>query len=175
MVLRDRNHPSVIMWSIGNEIPERGDPEGVQRSQKIGGYIRMFDPTRPVTSAVNGLNEGKDPFFATLDLAGYNYAIGGDHWKQALYEIDHKRVPDRIIYCAESYPLEAFGSWMVVLDYPYVFGDFVRTGFDYLGEASIGWLGYWQHRDFYPRNHAFCGDIDICGFKRPQSFYRDVL
>ncbi len=175
MVLRDRNHPSIIMWSTGNEIPERGEPEGVKTSQMLAEYVRDLDPTRPVTSAVNGLRPDKDPYFATLDIAGYNYSFGGDHGKQSVFEIDHNRLPNRIIYCSESYPLEAFGAWMDVLDYPYVLGDYVWTGFDYLGEASIGWLGYPHVGNFYPWNHAFCGDIDICGFKRPQSYYRNVL
>jgi beta-galactosidase len=75
----------------------------------------------------------------------------------------------------ESYPLEAFQSWMDVLDHSWVIGDFVWTAFDYIGEASIGWRGYWQQQDFFPWNLAYCGDLDICGWKRPQSFYRDVL
>jgi beta-galactosidase len=175
MVLRDRNHPSVIMWSIGNEIPERADPLGVETSKMMGDHVKKLDGTRPVTSAVNGLNPDKDPFFATLDVAGYNYAIGGDHWQESIYQQDHARLPDRIIYCSESFPLTAYGSWMAVVDLPYVFGDFVWTGFDYLGEASIGWLGYLHRADFYPWNHAFCGDLDVCGLKRPQSYYRDVL
>jgi beta-galactosidase len=75
----------------------------------------------------------------------------------------------------ESYPLEAFGSWMTVVDHPYVIGDFVWTAWDYIGEASIGWLGYEQETSFYPWNLAYCGDIDICGWKRPQSYYRDAL
>lgn len=175
MVLRDRNHPSIIMWSTGNEIPERGEPEGVKTSQMLAEFVRDLDPTRPVTSAVNGLRPDKDPYFATLDIAGYNYSFGGDHGKQSIFEIDHNRLPNRIIYCSESYPLVAFGAWMDVIDYPYVIGDFVWTGFDYLGEASIGWLGYPHEGSFYPWNHAFCGDIDICGFKRPQSYYRNVL
>jgi beta-galactosidase len=75
----------------------------------------------------------------------------------------------------ESYPLEAFGSWMDVVDNPFVIGDFVWTAFDYIGEASIGWRGYWQKQDFFPWNLAYCGDIDICGWKRPQSYYRDAL
>jgi beta-galactosidase len=175
MVLRDRNHPSIIMWSIGNEIREMTKPVGIETSKKLGDFVRDLDPSRSVTAAVNKLSPDKDPFFATLDIAGYNYAYGGDHNNQSIFEIDHKRVPDRIMYCSESFPLEAYGAWMNVLDFPYVFGDFVWTGFDYLGEASIGWLGYLHRDNFYPWHHAFCGDIDICGFKRPQSFYRDVL
>lgn len=175
MVSRDRNHPSVIMWSIGNEIPERGNAEGVATAKLIADHIRNLDATRPITSAVNGLNEDKDPYFAQLDIAGYNYAAGGDHLKNFIYAADHVRLPKRIMYGAESYPLEAFDSWMQVVDNPYVIGDFVWTAFDYIGEASIGWLGYFQKQNFYPWNLAFCGDIDICGWKRPQSYYRDAL
>ena len=172
---RDRNHPSVIMWSTGNEIPNRHRPEVARLSQTIADYVRRLEPTRPVTAAVNELREDKDPYFATLDVAGYNYAAGGDHLKKSLYELDHARVPGRVMYGAESYPLEAFDAWTAVLDHPYVVGDFVWTAFDYLGEASIGWRGYWQESSFYPWNLAYCGDIDTCGWKRPQSFYRDAL
>jgi len=175
MVKRDRNHPSIIMWSTGNEIKEMEDPKGIELSKTLSDFVKKLDSTRPVTAAVNRLRPEKDPFFATLDIAGYNYAAGGDHQKKSIYVEDHERIPDRIMYGSESYPLEAFDSWMAVLDYSYVIGDFVWTGFDYLGEASIGWLGYMQKKSFYPWTHAFCGDIDICGFKRPQSFYRDVL
>ncbi len=175
MVKRDRNHPSIIMWSIGNEIPERDNAEGVTTAKLLADYIKILDATRPITSAVNGLNEDKDPFFAQLNIAGYNYAAGGDHLKEGIYASDHKRMPQRIMYGSESYPLEAFESWMDVLDNSYVIGDFVWTAFDYIGEASIGWFGYFQQQNFYPWNLAYCGDIDICGWKRPQSFYRDAL
>jgi beta-galactosidase len=175
MVLRDRNHPSVIMWSIGNEIPNRHTPEVVDVAKMLGDRVRLLDPTRPVTSAVNDLKPDKDPYFATLDIAGYNYASGGDHNKKTIYSDDHKRVPERIMAGLESYPLEAFGAWMDVVDNPYVIGDFVWTAWDYIGEASIGWRGYPQEKNFFPWNLAFCGDIDICGWKRPQSYYRDAL
>jgi beta-galactosidase len=175
MIERDRNHPSIIMWSTGNEIPNRHRPEVARLSKTLAEYVRKLEPTRPVTSAVNELREDKDPYFATLDIAGYNYAAGGDHLKKSLYETDHARVPERIMVGAESYPLEAFDAWMNVLDNSYVIGDFVWTAFDYIGEASIGWRGYWQESNFYPWNLAYSGDIDVCGWKRPQSFYRDAL
>jgi beta-galactosidase len=64
---------------------------------------------------------------------------------------------------------------MGVSDNPWVIGDFTWTAIDYIGEASIGWRGYYQKADFFPWNLAYCGDIDICGWKRPQSYYRDAL
>jgi beta-galactosidase len=87
----------------------------------------------------------------------------------------HKRNPNRIVFATESNALNAFDFWMDVLDRPWKIGDFVWTSFDYIGESSIGWLGYPQDTNFFPWNHAYCGDLDICGFKRPQSYYRDVL
>lgn len=175
MVLRDRNHPSVILWSIGNEIPGRLKPEVVDVAKMIGNYIRSLDPDRPVTSAVNDLTTPQDDFFATLDVAGYNYAFAGDPDQKNIYESDHNRFPKRVMIGTESFPLVAFGSWTDVTDHPYVAGDFVWTAFDYIGEASIGWRGYFQKQNFFPWNLAYCGDLDICGWKRPQSYYRDVL
>ncbi|HZK93154.1 MAG TPA: glycoside hydrolase family 2 TIM barrel-domain containing protein [Prolixibacteraceae bacterium] len=175
MISRDINHPSVILWSIGNEIPGMDSPEVVRTAQLLADFVHKSDPSRLVTAAVNGLNPGKDPFFAALNIAGYNYGSGGDHQKNDIFEIDHKRVPSRIMMQTESYPLEAFKSWMDVTDHPWLIGDFVWTAIDYIGEASIGWRGYFQEQNFYPWNLAFCGDLDICGWKRPQSFYRDAL
>ena len=168
MVERDINHPSIIMWSIGNEIPGREKPEVVAVARELADFIRSIDTSRAITSAVNDVKDDKDPYFSVLDIAGYNYAADK-------YETDHQRKPKRIMMGTESYALEAFDYWMPVLDHPYVIGDFIWTGFDYIGEASIGWRGYPQEKSFYPWNLAYCGDIDICGWKRPQSYYRDAL
>jgi beta-galactosidase len=173
-IKRDWNHPSIILWSIGNEIREMERPEVIAVENMLAEKVRALDPTRPVTAAVNNLRPQKDVFFSHLDVCGYNYAAGGEHVKDNIYVLDHTRVPERIMFGSESFPMEAFNSWMPVLDNTFVLGDFVWTAFDYIGEASIGWRGYWQE-DFFPWNLAYCGDIDICGWKRPQSYYRDVL
>ncbi|GAA0540659.1 glycoside hydrolase family 2 TIM barrel-domain containing protein [Chitinophaga japonensis] len=168
MLYRDRNHPSVIMWSTGNEIPHREKPEVARVAKMLSDFIRTVDTTRFITCGVNGIAPDKDAFLSTLDIAGYNYA-------RDKYVVSHERKPERVIIATESFPLEAFEYWTAVEDHPWVVGDFVWTAFDYIGEASIGWLGYWQAQWFYPWNLAYCGDIDICGWKRPQSYYRDAL
>ncbi|MCX6631484.1 MAG: DUF4982 domain-containing protein, partial [Candidatus Solibacter sp.] len=131
MVLRDRNHPSVIMWSIGNEIPERAQPRGVEIAKQLNEYIKTLDSTRPITAGINGRGEGMDPAFQYLDVAGYNYG-------PASYEADHARNPKRVIMGTESFPRQSYASWAPADKHDYVIGDFVWTGMDHLGESSIG-------------------------------------
>jgi beta-galactosidase len=168
MIFRDRNHPSIIIWSIGNEILNMQKKDVAATSKMLTDYIHKIEPTRPVTAAVNFVTAAFDQFIEPLDIAGYNYSRYG-------YVSDHERLPDRIMMSTESYPLEAFDYWQDVKDNPWLIGDFVWTAFDYLGEAGIGWVGFPQVRDNYPWTLAFTGDIDICGWKRPQSYYRDAL
>jgi beta-galactosidase len=133
MVLRDRNHPSVIFWSIGNEIPEFATPRGIELAKQLSGYVRQLDPTRPVTEAINALfaRGPIDAAFESLDVGGYNYM-------RRQYESDHERHPARVIVGTESFPIEAFENWKLVEKHPYILGDFVWTGMDYLGEIAIG-------------------------------------
>lgn len=181
MILRDRNHASVIIWSIGNEIPERADKGGLIITRQLADEVHRLDPTRPVTEAIcqfwEPANRGKAwpataPAFALLDIGGYNY-----EW--AKYETDHQQFPNRIMAGTESFAKEALENWNMVEKHPYVIGDFVWTAFDYMGEASIGHAIYTNENTKaglgWPWYNAWCGDIDIIGNKKPQSYYRDVV
>ncbi|GLV53975.1 beta-galactosidase [Dictyobacter sp. S3.2.2.5] len=198
LVKRDRNHPSVIMWSIGNEILEAlGIPDGASWSRRQADFVRSLDSTRFVTSAIlmyvdfeesgvlNQLEPSPVPddpekdiwakmtteFAQPLDVVGYNYM----HQR---YAGDGARYPCRIIAGTETWPHMAYDYWEETERLPHVIGDFVWTAWDYLGEAGIGQVtsdGKLAFAAPYPYHLANTGDFDTCGFKRPQSFYRDLL
>ncbi len=179
MVLRDRNHPSIISWSIGNEVIERKDIRVVYTARQMKAAIHEKDTTRPVTEALCAWDsdwEIYDPHAEVLDIVGYNYML----FKHA---DDHKRDPKRVIWQTESYPRDAFRNWATVHDFPYVVGDIVWTGLDYLGESGIGRTYYKGEREGeswikggQPEWHgAPCGDVDITGCRKPISHYREML
>ena len=179
MVLRDRNHPSIISWSIGNEVIERKDIRVVYTARQMKQAIHELDTTRPVTEALCAWDsdwEIYDPHAEVLDVTGYNYMI----FKHAS---DHERDPKRIIWQTESYPRDAFSNWAVTHDFPYVVGDIVWTGLDYLGESAIGRYYYegerpgehWFDGGFPEWHGAYCGDVDITGWRKPISHYREML
>jgi beta-galactosidase len=181
MIYRDRNHPSIIFWSIGNELNERADSLGYAIRKELVAEAHKLDSTRPVTEGVCEFWDhwGRKwstaaPVFNDLDIAGYNYL-------QKQFEADHAEYPDRIIVSTESYAPESYAFWQGVEKNPYVIGDFVWTGMDHLGETGCGnskiaekpgprvGLRPWP---WFSNN---CGDIDLCGNKKPQSYYRDVV
>ena len=179
MVLRDRNHPSVVCWSIGNEVIERKDIRVVTTARQLKKAILEADDTRPVTEALCAWDndwEIYDPHAEVLDVVGYNYMIHK-------HKGDHQRDPKRVMWQTESYPRDAFRNWALVHDHPYIVGDIVWTGLDYLGESGIGRYYYEGERqgEHYvsggqPDWHgAYCGDVDITGWRKPISHYREML
>jgi beta-galactosidase len=183
MILRDRNHPSVIMWSIGNEVDYPNDPythEVLDRgaspqsygpgfkpgnphadrlgvvARRLAAIVRSLDPTRPVTAGLaSALMSNEIGFADALDVAGYNYQEGR-------YEGDHARYAGRVLYGSENGMRWDF--WEAVAQNPYVCGQFLWTGIDYLGEA-----GRWPARS----NGA--GLLDLAGNPKPEYYYRQSL
>ena len=179
MVRRDRNHPSVICWSIGNEVMERKDIRVVTTARKMKDAIKDYCRERPVTEALCSWDsdwEIYDPHAEVLDIAGYNYMLHK-------HASDHERDPLRVILQTESFPRDAWRNWQTVEDYSYVIGDIVWTGLDYLGESGIGRYYYdgdtpGEHyvEGGQPEWHgAYCGDVDITGWRKPISHYRELL
>lgn len=174
-VLRDRNHPSVIFWSIGNEIKERADSSGLRITKDLVRIIKEIDTTRPVTEGICEFWEtpGRKwqesaPAFELLDFCGYNYTYYE-------YEKDHETYPERVIAGTESYAMSIFEYWKLNTEKPYVVGDFVWTGMDYIGEAGIGQVMTDSVTMVWPWIISNCGDIDLIGDKKPQNYYRDVV
>lgn len=190
MVLPARNNPSVIMWSIGNEIPSRATDEGVRWAWTLANAVKQIDPTRPVTAGLNGVlgaemmaeaatarpgMAGKRDNASTifLDVPGYNYRLEEMQREFATH-------PERIVYASETFPKNMFDYAELSRREPSFLGEFVWTAMDYIGEAGIGAHALLKTGSppFYiagwPWVNAWCGDLDLLGHQKAQSLARDV-
>ncbi|MGN1098546.1 MAG: glycoside hydrolase family 2 TIM barrel-domain containing protein, partial [Clostridia bacterium] len=188
MVRRDRNHPSIVMWSIGNEVDYPNDPYVHPLFDEVMGNNdankpareRMYDPKRPDASRlakiaeklVKWVKEEDDTRPVTAALAfpelsnetGYADALDivGYNYKEQFYEQDHKRFKDRVIFGSENghHP----GAWKAVKENDYICGQFLWTGIDYMGEAH-GW----------PVRCSGAGLLDMAGFKKLRFYQRKAM
>lgn len=182
MVKRDRRHPSVFCFSTGNEIPESvGSAEGNEWSARLAAKIRSLDPTRLVTSCTYQMGDGKTwadrtaAYFAPYDICGYNYLFDR-------YESDREQFSNRVIWGSETHALRFYDSWNTVLRNSHVIGDFTWTAYDNLGEAGTG-ASMWARDGYipgirlfdYPWRSCYQGDLDLCGYRRPQSYFREAV
>ena len=173
MVQRNRNHPSIILWSIGNEVDFDKDPyfnpnssdytadkpsaaELTGIARQLYHAVKQIDPTRPVTAALAQVQTSNPIGLAdVLDVVGYNY-------QEQFYEEDHARYPTRKIIGSEN--SHNYSAWKAVEDNAYVSGQFLWTAFDFLGE-SPGW----------PVRSSGAGLMDEAGFKKPMFYFRQSL
>ena len=186
MVRRDRNHLSIFGWSIGNEVDYPNDPyshpvlaggKDTGFSQAAyGGYkkdapdamrlgsiskrlvlaVKKYDKSRPTTAGLAGVamsNETDYP--GNLDIVGYNYT-------ESKYDSDHKKYPNRVIFGSEN--VHNMGPWLAVKNNKHIFGQFLWTGIDYLGESNA-----WPSRGFYS------GLVDFAGNIKPRGYFRQSL
>lgn len=183
MVRRDKLHPSIILWSIGNEVDYPNDPyshpilDGAEINQPMfGGYkpdapdatrigliaqrlakvVRDNDPSRPVTGALAGVVMSNETAYPeAVDVVGYNYT-------ENRYDLDHEKYPNRVIYGSEN--SSTYDAWKAVRDRDFISGQFIWTGTDYLGESNG-----WPARGFYT------GLLDFGSFTKPRGHFRAAL
>jgi beta-galactosidase len=160
MLRRDRNHPSVILYSIGNEIPNQFDPDGFKIARELVAVCHEEDPTRPVTSACDqSFVASRNGFMDALDVHGYNYI--DRLYQERTYAPDHERFPHRLFLGTDT--SAQLHNWLGVRDHDYVIGDFIWTGIDYLGES---------HK--FPARGNDSGFLDIAGGRKAGFYQRSA-
>ena len=193
MVHRDRNHPSVIMWSIGNEVPDQSTAGGGKIARRLQDIVHREDPTRPVTMGMDRFDDDiKNNFASVLDVPGFNYKP--HRYPEAFAKLPQgyllgsetaSTVSSRGVYKfpvvlakekkyadnqTSSYDLEAC-SWSQVPDdefvaqddLPYTMGEFVWTGFDYLGEPT-------PYDESWPSHSSYFGILDLAGLPKDRYY-----
>jgi beta-galactosidase len=202
MIERDRNHPSVVMWSIGNEIPGLFSDMGGEYGPKLAAEIHSLDRTRPVTNGILGWpvdpkkpgkndadnQKNADANWNSLDIVGSNYHL-------AQHVAQHDQFPERILVSTESFP--PIGEAYAMTDHPYVVGDFVWAAQDYLGEVGVGrWFYEGDPTEpvvprrgqpptklfpishgsdtLYPWRGANPGNLDLIGNSKPAAHLRNI-
>ncbi|MHA6483298.1 glycoside hydrolase family 2 TIM barrel-domain containing protein [Paenibacillus sp. strain BS8-2] len=185
MVNKDYNHPSVIMYSIGNEIPEGGNPHGAAWGRRIAEKIRGMDSSRYIMNSINGLLTVMKQLAAAQpqgQSGGGNFNdmsaimkrinqhelvtkateesfaavdVAGLNYGDSRYELDKELFPNRVICGSETFPKDIANNWKLVMENGHVIGDFTWTGWDYLGESGIGRTAY---EDDQSQGHGIVGE-----------------
>ncbi len=159
MVMRDRNHPSIILWSIGNEIDYNNDPFPPNSTvlpavaERLIKDVKDVDKTRPVTAAC--AFPATNLYKTLLDVDGYNYM-------ERLYAGDHAANPERVMYGSEN--SQTLAAWLPVVQNDFIAGQFLWTGVDYLGEAGV-----------WPSHGSGAGLLNLAGFPKNQYYFRKSL
>jgi beta-galactosidase len=198
MVHRDRNHPSIIMWSIGNEVPEQGRADGAQVAKRLTAFFHQEDSTRPTTSAFNNANGAIHNELAdAVDIPGFNYKpmqyeqIIKDHPNWVVYGSETSScVSSRGVYHLpiqkyEKHPSLQISSYDIIAPpwaycpdaefaaqekLPSLLGEFVWTGFDYIGEPTPYFGGRANDPADWPARSSYFGMVDLAGFPKDRYF-----
>ena len=193
LVLHHRNHPSIVMWSIGNEIPEQWSKEGVEISRHLQSLCHRLDPSRPVTQGMDRAEAAlKSGFAQVMDVPGFNYRVHkyekniaqlpqgfllGSETASTVSSRGVYKFPvvvsDNAVYddgqCS-SYDTEYCSwsnlpddDWRCQDDYPWVIGEFVWTGYDYLGEPT-------PYDTYWPSRSSYFGICDLAGLPKDRYY-----